>query len=106
MATRSAEAALGPEDLTEGAVLAEAREQGIPGSGGRWRWLFSGIWLAYLIQPISNLFGRHDAAWIAGGLVLAAAFCAIYLPALMYVDERPRWAGAGLAALAVLAAVS
>jgi two-component system, NarL family, sensor histidine kinase DesK len=106
MATRSTEAALGPEDLTEGAVLADAREQGIPGSGGRWRWLFSGIWLAYLIQPISNLFGRHDPAWIAGGLVLAAAFCAIYLPALMYVDERPRWAGAGLAALAVLSAVS
>jgi two-component system sensor histidine kinase DesK len=106
MATRSTEAALGPEDLTGDAVLAEAREQGIPGSGGRWRWLFSGIWLAYLIQPISNLFGQHDPAWIAGGLVLAAAFCAIYLPALMYVDERPRWAGAGLAALAVLSAVS
>ena len=88
------------------AVLAEARTQGIPGSGGRWRWLFSGIWLAYLIQPISALFDRHDPAWIAGGLVIAAAFCAIYLPALMYVDERPRWAGAGLAALAVLSAVA
>src|SRR5690242_10140732 len=88
------------------AVLAQARDQGIPGSGSRWRWLFSGIWLAYLIQPISALFDRHDPAWIAGGLVLAAAFCAIYLPALMYVDERPRWAGAGLAALAVLAAVA
>jgi two-component system sensor histidine kinase DesK len=88
------------------AVLAEARTQGIPGSGGRWRWLFSGIWLAYLIQPISALFDRHDPAWIAGGLVIAAAFCAIYLPALMYVDERPRWAGAGLAALAVLSVVA
>ena len=87
-------------------VLAEARMQGIPGSGSRWRWFFSGIWLAYLIQPISALFDRHDPAWIAGGLVIAAAFCAIYLPALMYVDERPRWAGAGLAALAGLAAVA
>ncbi|HEX5304180.1 MAG TPA: sensor histidine kinase [Streptosporangiaceae bacterium] len=88
------------------AVLTEARMRGIPGSGSRWRWLFSGIWLAYLIQPISALFDRHDPAWIAGGLILAAAFCAIYLPALMYVDERPRWAGAGLAALAVLSAVA
>src|SRR5689334_15694441 len=117
MATRSSEAA--PDQAGSGragsgrvnmdwddAVLAEARTQGIPGSGGRWRWLFSGIWLVYLIQPISDLFGRHDPAWIAGGLVIAAAFCAIYLPALMYVDERPRWAGAGLAALAVLAAVA
>ncbi len=106
MATRSTEAALGPADLAEDALLTEAREQGIPGAGSRWRWFFSGIWLAYLIQPISNLFDRHDPAWIAGGLVLAAAFCAIYMPALMFVDERPRWAGAGLAALAVLSAVS
>jgi len=122
MATRSSEAAPGQAGSGQAgsgqagsgrvnrdwddAVLAEARTQGIPGSGGRWRWLFSGIWLAYLIQPISALFDRHDPAWIAGGLVIAAAFCAIYLPALMYVDERPRWAGAGLAALAVLAAVA
>jgi two-component system sensor histidine kinase DesK len=112
MATRSSEAAPGQAGSGQAnrdwddAVLAEARMQGIPGSGSRWRWLFSGIWLVYLIQPISDLFGRHDPAWIAGGLIIAAAFCAIYLPALMYVDERPRWAGAGLAALAVLAAVA
>ena len=116
MATRSSEAPgqagrgrAGSGQATwdwDDAVLAEARSQGIPGSGGRWRWLFSGIWLAYLIQPISALFDRHDPAWIAGGLVIAAAFCAIYLPALMYVDERPRWAGAGLVALAVLSAVA
>ena len=117
MATRSSEAAPGQAGSGradsgranrdwDDAVLAEARTQGIPGSGGRWRWLFSGIWLAYLIQPISALFDRHDPAWIAGGLIIAAAFCVIYLPALMYVDERPRWAGAGLAALAVLAAVA
>jgi len=117
MATRSSEAAPGQAGSGragsgrvnmdwDDAVLAEARTQGIPGSGGRWRWLFSGIWLAYLIQPISALFDRHDPAWIVGGLVIAAAFCAIYLPALMYVDERPRWAGAGLAALAVLSVVA
>ena len=117
MATRSSAAAPGQAGsgqagsgqanrVWDDAVLAEARMQGIPGSGSRWRWLFSGIWLAYLIQPVSALFDRHDPVWIAGGLVLAAAFCAIYLPALMYVDERPRWAGAGLAALAVLSVVA
>jgi two-component system, NarL family, sensor histidine kinase DesK len=120
MATRSTQAAAGSAGSAragtasgdqgtrdwDDAVLAEARQQGIPGAGSRWRWLFSGIWLAYLIQPISALFDQHNPAWIAGGLVIAAAFCAIYLPALMYVDERPRWAGAGLAGLAVLAAVS
>jgi two-component system, NarL family, sensor histidine kinase DesK len=107
MATRSTEAALRPADLAPDALLAEAREQGIPGAGSRWRWFFSGIWLAYLIQPVSELFhSHHDAAWIAGGLLLAAAFCALYMPVLMYVDERPRWAGAGLAGLAVLSAVS
>jgi two-component system sensor histidine kinase DesK len=107
MATRSTEAALGPTDLAEDALLAEAREQGIPGAGSPWRWFFSGIWLAYLIQPISDLFQpHHSVAWITGGLVIAAAFCAVYLPALMYVDERPRWAGAGLAGLTVLSAVS
>jgi two-component system sensor histidine kinase DesK len=107
MATRSTEAALGPTDLAEDALLTEAREQAIPGAGSPWRWFFSGIWLAYLIQPISDLFRpHHSVAWIAGGLVIAAAFCAVYLPALMYVDERPRWAGAGLAGLVVLSAVS
>jgi len=76
MATRSSEAAPGQAGSGragsgrvnmdwDDAVLAEARTQGIPGSGGRWRWLFSGIWLAYLIQPISALFDRHDPAWIA-----------------------------------------
>jgi len=106
MATRPTEAARGPAVRTGDAILAEAREQAIPGSGSPWRWFFSGIWLAYLIQPISNLFDRHDPVWIAVGLVLAAAFCAIYMPSLMFSDTRPRLAGAGLVALAVLASVS
>lgn len=100
------QAAAAPTDRTGQAALAEAREQGIPGSGSRWRWFFSGVWLAYLIQPVSELFDHHDALWIAGGLLLTAVFCAIYMPALMFNDTYPRLAGYGLVALAVLAAVA
>src|SRR5438876_8379951 len=79
----------------------------VPGTGSPWRWFFSGIWLAYLIQPVSDLFQPHrGAAWIAGGLLLAVAFCVIYLPVLMFSDTRPRLALYGLGVLAVLATVA
>jgi two-component system, NarL family, sensor histidine kinase DesK len=106
MATRSAEVPSGPTDWTEQAVFAEAKEQGIPGAGSPWRWFFSGVWLAYLTQPVTELFDHHGALWIAGGVVLAVAFCAIYLPALMYTDTHPRLARYGLVVLVVLAAVA
>ena len=93
-------------DWTEETVLAEAAQQGIPGSGTRWRWFFSGVWLAYLIQPLSELFHHHSALWIAGGFLITAAFCAVYLPVLMINDTRPRLAGYGLGVIAVLAALA
>jgi two-component system, NarL family, sensor histidine kinase DesK len=95
-----------PADWTEQTVLAEATEQGIPGAGGPWRWFFSGVWLAYLIQPVSELFHHHGALWIAGGLVLALAFCVTYMPVLMFTDIRPRLSRYGLVVLVVLAAVT
>ncbi len=119
MATRSTDAA--PEkagttaqvspaqaapEWTEHATMTKAGQQGIPGTGSPWRWFFSGVWLAYLIQPVSQLFHHHDAAWIAGGLVLAVAFCAVYMPVLMFTETRPRLSGAGLVLLAVLASVA
>jgi two-component system sensor histidine kinase DesK len=100
------QASTGPTDWTEQTVIAEAKEQGIPGAGSPWRWFFSGVWLAYLTQPVTELFDHHGALWIAGGVVLAVAFCAIYLPALMYTDAHPRLARYGLVVLAVLAAVA
>jgi two-component system, NarL family, sensor histidine kinase DesK len=111
MATRSTEAAAeqvpsGQADWTEQTVLAEAKEQGIPGAGSPWRWFFSGVWLAYLIQPVSELFHHHGPLWIAGGLILVIAFCAIYMPVLMYTDSHPRQAGYGLVVIAVLAGVT
>jgi two-component system sensor histidine kinase DesK len=86
--------------------MTKAGRQGIPGTGSPWRWFFSGVWLAYLIQPVSELFDHHNALWIAGGLLLTAAFCAIYMPVLMFNDTQPRRAGFGLGVLAVLAAVA
>ena len=44
--------------------------------GGWMRWFFSGIWLVYLLAPVVGLFGKgHGPLWIAGGVVLAVAFC-------------------------------
>src|ERR1700756_1402581 len=79
----------------------------VPGPGSsRWRYFFSGVWLAYLIQPVSDLFQHGGAAWIAGGLIITVAFCAIFLPPLFFFESRPRLALYGLGTLAVLAAVA
>ena len=79
----------------------------VPGTGSKWRWFFSGVWLAYLVQPVAELFQHdHGVAWIAGGIVITIAFCAIYLPVLMFCVERPRRAVYGLVALAALASVA
>jgi two-component system sensor histidine kinase DesK len=83
-----------------------AAEPLTPGTGSYWRWVFSGIWLVYLIQPVIGLFHHGGALWIAGGLVIVATFCAIYLPLLMYHEDRPELAKAGLVTIAVLAALA
>jgi len=79
---------------------------GTPGTGSSWRWLFSGIWLIYLIQPVIDLFHHGGALWIAGGLAIVVAFCVIYMPTLMYHDDRPRLALAGLVTIALLAVLA
>jgi two-component system, NarL family, sensor histidine kinase DesK len=77
-----------------------------PGTGSSWRWVFSGVWLVYLISPVIDLFQHGGALWIAGGLVIVVAFCAIYMPLLMYHEDRPELAKAGLVTIAVLAALA
>jgi two-component system sensor histidine kinase DesK len=117
MATRSTEAvpneACQPgqvggtsQDWTGSGLLTGARVRHVPGTGSPWRWFFSGIWLVYLIQPVAQLFHRHDEVWIVGGLVITLAFCGLYLFVLMFSDTRPRLAVYGLGVLAVLAAVA
>jgi two-component system sensor histidine kinase DesK len=96
------------QDGTEpGLVTSALSDRHVPGSGSsRWRYFFSGVWLAYLIQPVSDLFQHGGAAWIAGGIIITLAFCAIYLPTLFLCETRPRLALYGLGTLAVLAAVA
>src|ERR1700722_10567516 len=72
-----------------------------PGTGSALRWIFSSIWLVYLIPSIADLFERHhhhyhSALYIGGGLVIAAAFCAIYAPVIADVDRHPVFARYGL----------
>ena len=57
---------------------------------------------------MSDLFGhRHGALWIAGGLAITVAFCVVYSALLCSSDRAAaRWRRAGLAAIAVLAALA
>jgi two-component system, NarL family, sensor histidine kinase DesK len=76
----------------------------VPGTGSPWRWAFSGIWLVYLVQPVSGLFGHgHGVLWIAGGLAITIAFSVIYILVLVKCDGRPQLARAGLLAIVLLA---
>ncbi len=80
---------------------------GVPGTGGSLRWFFTSVWLVYLVQPVSGLFGHHHGvAWIAGGITLTVAFAVVYVPILLYVERWPRLTRAGLVAIAVLAALA
>jgi two-component system, NarL family, sensor histidine kinase DesK len=95
------------QDGTEpGPLTSVLSDRHVPGGSGRWRYFFSGVWLAYLIQPVADLFQHQGAAWIAGGIVITIAFCAIYLPVLFLCESRPRLALYGLGALAALASVA
>ena len=69
--------------------------------------LLIGIVAFDLIQPVADLFHHHDgAAWIAGGIIITVAFCAIYLPVLFLCESRPRLALYELGALVALASVA
>ncbi len=93
--------------LAPGVMVGGILARYVPGTGGPQRWLFSSIWLVYLIAPVSGLFGhRHGPAWIAGGLALTAAFCVVYVPTLVQVNNWPRLSRFGLVALAGLAALA
>jgi two-component system sensor histidine kinase DesK len=91
------------------AVLVRQRlfRQNVPGSGHPSRYFFSAIWLVYLIEPVSALFGHgHGVLYIAGGLAITAAFCVLYLPLTMNVDRWPREAQAGLVGLVGLTSLA
>ena len=51
-----------------------------PGTGQAQRWFFSAIWLIYLVEPVSGLFGHHHGVlWVAGGLAITIVFSVIYV---------------------------
>jgi two-component system sensor histidine kinase DesK len=56
-----------------------------------------------LFQHLAGL--PHPALWIAGGLVITAAFSVIYAPIVLNADRWPRLSRDGLAALILLASL-
>jgi two-component system sensor histidine kinase DesK len=69
--------------------------------------VFTGIWLAYLIGPVADLITRHYSTFDrAAGLTIIIAFCGIYVVLVPNWVAGPRYAHAGLAALAALAAAA
>jgi two-component system, NarL family, sensor histidine kinase DesK len=83
------------------------RTPGVPGTGNTWRWFFSGVWLVYLIAPVSDLFNhRNGVLWIAGGLAIAVAFAVVYVPVVANSIGRPDLGRIGLLILAVLAGLA
>ncbi len=67
----------------------------VPGELSRgarlWRVSLTSVWLVYLIQPVSGLFGHHhDALYIGGGLAIIAAFCAIFVITIADRDQQNR----------------
>jgi two-component system, NarL family, sensor histidine kinase DesK len=90
-----------------GPVMSALGLRRAPGTGSSTRWFFAGIWLVYLINPVSGLFGHHHGVlWIAGGLAITAAFCVIYVITVCNSGAWPRQARWGLIAIAVLAALA
>jgi two-component system sensor histidine kinase DesK len=72
------------------------------------RYFFSGVWLIYLIQPVADLFDAkhpHSALYRYGGVVLVAAFCALYLFLITTWWQNRARGRAGLGMLAGLAVV-
>jgi two-component system sensor histidine kinase DesK len=69
-----------------------------------WRVSLTAVWLVYLIEPVSGLFGHHHAAlYIAGGIAIIAAFCVVFVAMIADWNRTTRRSLLGLAALFALA---
>jgi two-component system sensor histidine kinase DesK len=79
-----------PGELTRGARM--------------WRVSLTAVWLVYLIEPVSGLFGHHRSAlYIGGGLAIIGAFCVVFVVTLADGVATPRRSATWLAALFALA---
>jgi two-component system sensor histidine kinase DesK len=80
----------GPGDITRAAQI--------------WRVSLTAVWLVYLIEPVSGLFGRHhDTLYIAGGIAIIAAFCVVFVAMIADWNRTTRRSLLGLAVLFALA---
>jgi two-component system sensor histidine kinase DesK len=71
------------------------------------RHVFTAVWLIYLISPVVNLLqGHRSPLWIAGGLVIVAAFCLVYVWTITNFLPGNRFVKLGLPGLIVLAIVA
>jgi two-component system sensor histidine kinase DesK len=71
------------------------------------RHVFTGVWLIYLISPVVNLFhGHRSPLWIAGGLVIVAAFCVSYVWTITNFLHGSRLVRLGLPVIIALAIVA
>jgi two-component system, NarL family, sensor histidine kinase DesK len=69
-----------------------------------WRVSLTAVWLVYLIEPVSGLFGRHHSAfYIGGGLAIIGAFCVVFVITLADWNATARRSATWLAALFALA---
>ena len=69
-----------------------------------WRVSLTSVWLVYLIEPVSGLFGHHhDALYIGGGLAIIAAFCVVFVVTLADWNATTRRSAIWLARLFALA---
>jgi two-component system, NarL family, sensor histidine kinase DesK len=90
MAATGGSAWRGPADLSRAARI--------------WRVSLTSVWLVYLIEPVSGLFGHHrDTLYIGGGLAIIAAFCVLFVVIIADWNRTARRSLLGLAALFALA---
>jgi two-component system sensor histidine kinase DesK len=69
-----------------------------------WRVSLTAVWLVYLIEPVSGLFGHHhDALYIGGGLAIIGAFCVVFVVTLADWNATSRRAAIWLGTLFALA---
>ena len=70
-----------------------------------WRVSLTAVWLVYLVEPVSGLFGHHhDGLYIAGGIAIIAAFCLVFVVVIAEANRRSsRRSLVGLAILFALA---
>jgi len=94
---------------SRGPVTLGATGRALPRQGRAMRFLFTGVWLVYLLAPVSQLFGHHHSVpWIVGGLLIAVAFSVIYIYVIGSWQRWGSWRSTrlGLVAIFVLAVVA